>query len=304
MEIDRIREFIGFSKTGDPTQTARDFSITPAVLTKHIASLERELGTSLVLRTQFGTSLTRAGIRFAEDARSIIDEYDSAIDRIQRRKSATNTTIVVGYLAAASKPVLPGAVRAFSDRHPDVVLEFLSLEVDEIFETLCDGRIDVGITSSLELLADKESCAQRFSWEKLYSDRFVLLMREDHPLANRERISVSDLAGEKILLTVPEFMENDPRITRLLEPIIDSIELCDAAYDLDAALVLMRSGNRIALSLEHIKSILGAGFAFVPIEEAESIQLEIGVLWRNGDTSALVAELADDLRMQAESRMA
>lgn len=301
MDIDRIREFIGLSKTCSPTQAARDFSITPAVLMKHIESLERELGTPLTIKNQFGVSLTQAGLRFSEDARAIVDEYDSAIDRIQRRKSDTDTTMVLGYLAAASRQILPAAVRAFSDRHPNVTLEFLSLEIDEIFEAICSRRIDAGITSTF---GGDPLDPQRFSWRKLYSDRFALLVREDHPFAKRDCVSVHDLVNETILLTVPEFMGNDPRIVSLLEPIADSVDLCESAYDLDAALTLIRSGNHLALSLEHLGSVLGSGFSFIPIAEAKTIALEIGMLWQKNEASPLITELANDLRVQAESRTA
>lgn len=296
MRVQHMREYVRLTQTLSFTQTAREFSVTQPVLSKHIANLEQVLGTQLIVRSQQGISLTKAGEAFAEEAKGIVVEYDAAMDRVQQSKTRKAETITIGYLAGASKLILPPAVEAFAQSHPDVALRFISLEIDEILDALEASRIDLGITTSF---SDETPDPTKFTWSGLYPDSFALLVPEGHRLFDRKSICLSELKGEALLLSAPSFMSNDPRARRILEPLRDHAAIHANAYDVDATLTLMQTGRYIALSLGHFKNLLDEGYAYIPIE-GFAASMSIGAIWKRERGSATLTAFADELRRRSD----
>jgi len=296
VRVQHMREYVRLTQTLSFTQTAREFSVTQPVLSKHIANLEQALGAQLVVRSQQGISLTKAGEAFSEEAKGIVVEYDAAMDRVQQSKTRKAETITIGYLAGASKLILPAAVEAFAESRPDVALRFISLEIDEILDALEAGRIDLGITTSF---SDETPDPAKFTWSSLYPDNFALLVPEGHRLFDRKSIRLSELKGEALLLSAPSFMSNDPRAKRILEPLRDQAALHVNAYDVDATLTLMQKGGYVALSLGHFKNLLNEGYAYIPIE-GFTASMSIGAIWKRGRGSASLTAFAEELRRQSD----
>lgn len=296
MRVQHMREFVRLTQTLSFTQTASEFSVTQPVLSKHVANLEQALGAQLIVRSQQGLSLTKAGEVFAEEAKGIVAEFDEAMDRVQQSRTRKDETLTIGYLAGASKLILLPAVEAFMRSHPDVALRFISLEIDEILEALEADRIDLGITTSFN---EEPPDPEKFAWSSLYPDSFALLVPEGHRLSGLESVSISELEGESLLLSAPSFMANDPRAQRILEPVREHATVHSNAYDVDATLILMQTGNYVALSLGHFKNLLDEGFCYIPIAEAVA-SMNIGAMWRRDRSYASLTTLVAELRKQAE----
>ena len=87
----------------------------------------------------------------------------------------------VGRLALAALPslaagVVPRAFARFSIAHPGVQLELIDSLAGPAFDMVRAGRVDFALTAANPAYADLD-------WEPLASDRFVLMLASDHPLA-------------------------------------------------------------------------------------------------------------------------
>ncbi|MBQ9954612.1 MAG: LysR family transcriptional regulator [Eggerthellaceae bacterium] len=287
MKIEHMKEYVRLSQTLSFTQTAREFSITQPVLSKHVSNLERELGTKLLVRSQQGLSFTKAGETFAREAEGVVAEHDAALDHLRQVQAGINTSLTIGYLAGASKKMLPPAVMDFSQEHPDVSLKFISLEIDEILDAISSDRIDLGITTSF---SNEPPDLSTYRWRGLYPDHLALLVPESHRLADEMSVSITDAAGENILLTAPSFMTNDERITAVLEPIRSTARLHRGALDLESSLAFMETGKYVAIALAHFANFLDEGYSYIPIKEAVDTRIEVGALWKaEAETPALKA---------------
>lgn len=90
MDLERMREFVAFSKSLNFTAAARELHLSQPSLSKHVHDLERELGAGLVRRgvTGAGNCLTPAGVRFVELAGDVLRRYDALVAECRRLQDA------------------------------------------------------------------------------------------------------------------------------------------------------------------------------------------------------------------------
>lgn len=90
MDIERMREFVLFSRTMNFTTAARELHMSQPNLSKHIRDMEREATVTLVSRGGVSgqTVLTEAGARFLDYARRAVADYDGAIEECRQIEAA------------------------------------------------------------------------------------------------------------------------------------------------------------------------------------------------------------------------
>ncbi|MBP3867066.1 MAG: LysR family transcriptional regulator [Eggerthellaceae bacterium] len=75
MKIDEMREFVAFAQYMNFSNAAKHLFISQSTLSYHIASMEKELGCTLVNRVP-SISFTQAGRRFLDVAQRLVEEFD------------------------------------------------------------------------------------------------------------------------------------------------------------------------------------------------------------------------------------
>lgn len=86
MDLERVREFVAFSKSMNFTAAARELHLSQPSLSKHVHDLETELGATLVRRGAAGAGncLTPVGLRFLEHAGDLLRRYDAMVADCRR----------------------------------------------------------------------------------------------------------------------------------------------------------------------------------------------------------------------------
>ena len=291
MRIQHLRECIRLSQTLNFTQTAREFFITQPVLSKHISALEENIGITIFARDQHGGAITKEGETFIRDAASIVERCDAAERRVSEANSGTREALTLGYLAGPSGSFLPRAVAAFSESRPDVTLNLVSLEFDEIIESIDTGRIDMGLTTSFNNNAAVLS--GQYGWRPLFSDEIVLVTKRNHPLASRESVCVDDLAGETFICPAPQFMRRDhERIVQILDPIRGKVRFHRVLHDLESIPLVMATGDYVQLGFKHFECKFGPRFAYIPLRDCPNLRSQIGLAWKKERESKAILSFA------------
>lgn len=86
MSLAQIRYFVAVAEEGNVGRAAKRLRIAQPPLSRHIRSLEDELGTPLFNRTPRGMELLPPGEVFLDRARKILDAVDEAKDALTRLK--------------------------------------------------------------------------------------------------------------------------------------------------------------------------------------------------------------------------
>jgi DNA-binding transcriptional LysR family regulator len=132
----RIRAILSFVRTADAgsfAAAARSLDISPAAVSKNVASLERALGVRLMSRTTRTLTLTSEGTAFLNQARIALSALDAAVDSVAARRIEPSGRVRISTSAAFGRDQLMPALPGLLARHPA-----LSFEVD--FD---DRRIDL-----------------------------------------------------------------------------------------------------------------------------------------------------------------
>lgn len=137
--------FIELAKTKSFSKAAIKLSITQSALSQRIAHLEADLETTLFIREPSGPILTTSGemlLRYCQTAQSLEEEVLKSL-----KSTSTNfagTFRIAGFSSVMRSIIIP-SIAPFLRENPEVVCEFKSYEVAELFDVLKSSKADIVI---------------------------------------------------------------------------------------------------------------------------------------------------------------
>lgn len=194
MEISLLREFIVLSQTLNYTKAAEMLHVTQPTLSKHIVSMEKELGCSLLERDRRRVELTEAGNVFAAAALQIVDTYTDAKERIHEIQSQTpiRANGIIGDNAIAS---IISIAATFLDAEGQAPVLYQAIDEMGSLENLAEGDVDLLLT-----YADVDKLDEMgFAYAPLVRSPFVAMMSLDNPLSARSSVSMDDLRNSRFI---------------------------------------------------------------------------------------------------------
>lgn len=245
--IDKLEMFIALANERHFGRAAQAHGVTQPTLSAAIRQLEGELGVQLVARGARFQGLTPEGERVLDWARRIVTDTRQMRHEMRARRKGLGGTLRLGVIPTAL-PMVADLAGPFLARHPNVQLQVLSRTSVEILAEMDSLQLDAGIS-----YLDNEPLG-RVSTVPLYTERYRLLLRHDHPLAVKRSVEWGALDGLRLGLLVGS-MQN--------RRIIDQ-RLARAGVRVQAAL---ESNSLLAL----VGQVLAGGWATVVTDEAAAL---------------------------------
>lgn len=127
VHVDRftlMRSFVGVAEHGSFVYAARNLGMSGSLVSRHVAQLEKDLGTRLLNRTARTVTLTTAGRRYADFAHRIIDELDAedaALRGMQEKAEGPLAVICPKWIGNLD---LGEAIADFAVDHPKIYVRF------------------------------------------------------------------------------------------------------------------------------------------------------------------------------------
>ena len=143
--MDRLQTmamFVAVSEAQSFSAAARNLNVSPPVITRAVAELEKRLGVRLLNRTTRYVRPTEAGSRYVEDARRILEEIE-LVDEAAAGVNAEprGSLVVTAPVLFGRMHVMPGIVD-YLKSYPET--EIRALFIDRVVNMLEEG-VDVGI---------------------------------------------------------------------------------------------------------------------------------------------------------------
>lgn len=194
MDIHYLYEFTVLAENLSFSIAAEELYINQSSLSKHIASMEKELGVRLLNRSTHQVVLSEYGKTLLPYATEISRQYRAASDAMEKAKAAER-----GRLQVASIPVLAqygiiDTIAAFCAARPDIELQIKEVEAKDISRLLSQENCEL----AFQRLLDTSSA--EFEYTKYCDDTLAAVLPCNHPLADRNQISLSALKDEVFLL--------------------------------------------------------------------------------------------------------
>jgi DNA-binding transcriptional LysR family regulator len=259
----QLRYFAALAEELHFGKAASRLGISQPALTRQIQSLEKLVGAALLERTQRSVSLTAAGRVFAEQVRETLQHHQRSLEAARNVAARRGESLSIGFESCAPYHDFPAVVKQYMARYPRTRLSTHQIPGPEQAEALARHRIDLGF------LHPPVPDPDRFVFQPVADERFIVALPSSHRLASRKRVPASELAKEKFAL-----------FPRALAPsCYDAIlSICQAAGFTPE---VVHESNRVALSLKMIP-VVGAVALFPQCVRKERAA---GVTYRDLDGS-------------------
>ena len=197
MELRHLRYFVAVAEELNFSRAAGRMYLSQPALSQQVRKLELELGVSLFSRTKNHVELTEAGRVLLEGARRVLVLVEQTAREAREVGGAEISHLRVGFPEYANHTPVADALQTFRRRYPYVELE--EHETLTLQETLLQidklhrGTLDIGF-----MLKPEEDDLVEI--EHVLDIELVAALPEGHPLADRDAISMKDLADERLIL--------------------------------------------------------------------------------------------------------
>ena len=196
MDLHQLRCFVAVAEELHFGRAAQRLGMLPSALGRHVRMLEEDLGTRLLARTTRNTALTDEGAMLFDEARNLVSQADDLAARFRTRGRSQAATLRVGAIDTAAAGLIPPLLHDFRERRPDVAVQLLEDKTIRLLPRLLSGRLD------LAFVRPPDSPDKRLEFLFLFHETAVVAVPIGHPLADRERLGIEDLAKEPLI--VPE----------------------------------------------------------------------------------------------------
>lgn len=197
MKLEYLKEFIEATENIDLTQTAKKLDIAPSVLSKHIASLEKELGVSLFLSAKKNV-LTNYGVIMLPYAKEIIELEEDFLNQYSKKSETPNTkeTLKIAISPIQTREISGRIIEDFICTNPGVNIKKIETGNSNIINLVKTGKCDFGFCRlQSEYKRDDEITSIPVS----ISEAFVYISINNH-LSNKKSLSFEDIKDETIYL--------------------------------------------------------------------------------------------------------
>lgn len=194
MELRTLRYFLATAMEGNITRAADILHVTQPTLSRQLMDLEKELGTTLVIRGKKGLTLTDDGFYFRQRAEEIIELAERLERQFVEKSENISGVINIGATEAIGSRILAKLIRNFSKKYPLVQFYLFNEMADTIKDRLDKGLEDIGLLlEPVDVLKyDYVRLTQKETWG--------ILVRNDHPLAARNAVSAQEMAEYPLIL--------------------------------------------------------------------------------------------------------
>ncbi len=194
MEIRVLRYFLTVVREESITKAAEVLHITQPTLSRQLSQLEEEVGVTLFTRGARKITLTNEGILLRRRAEEILQLVDKTEKELAEQDEQVEGKISIGCGEIASVQLLPKLFQSFREKYPQVSFDIFTATADLVKEQMEKGLLDMGL-----LLEPID--VEKYEYIRLKKkDQWVVLMRPEDPLAQKESITPQDLCSLPLIL--------------------------------------------------------------------------------------------------------
>ncbi|YAL84341.1 LysR family transcriptional regulator [Dermacoccaceae bacterium W4C1] len=191
-----LRIMRAIAEEGSFTAAATSLGYSQPAISQMVRRLEERTGTVLVERLGRSVRLTEAGQILARHAVPVLAALDRAECEVRAIAGLQAGQVRLAAFPSAASTLVPGALSLVKHNFPDVRVTFTEAEPPEALAALRSGECDLAITFVYEgdELPRGEADLEPFTVHDLLEDEVRIVLPATHPLADRDRISLEDLA--------------------------------------------------------------------------------------------------------------
>ncbi|MFJ4650970.1 LysR family transcriptional regulator [Nocardia sp. NPDC088792] len=188
LDITRLQLLRTVIATGSLRASAAALGYTPSAASQQLAALQRQTGLQLVERVGRGIEPTAAGRALATESEPLFQELSRLDGVVGDLREGRMGSLSISYVTSVGATWLPPIVDALRCEFPDLRLELRMAEFDT-------GQPDIQIVVSDPRSGPPETAPSAAAvMHHLVSDPYLVVVRDDDPLAGHTDVRMTDLA--------------------------------------------------------------------------------------------------------------
>jgi len=196
------------ARTGSLSAAACELGFSQPAVSYQLRSLEREVGTVLVVRNGRTSRLTPAGEALAAHADSILSSIQTAEQNLADIVGSQAGLVRIAAFPSACATLVPTAMAQMRQLRPAVEVQLHQAEPPEALAMVRRGEADLAVSYRYDGPAPGRRPAVRetpLHRTSLLEDPVRLILAADHPLAGRTDVNLADLAGSTWIISSRRF---------------------------------------------------------------------------------------------------
>lgn len=197
LDLNLVRVFVTIYETGSVTAAAERLFVTQPTVSYGLAKLREALNDPLFTRGPSGMAPTVVGELTYKKFTAAMASIDSAVEMTRHFDPHTSTQRFRVAMSDIGELIfLPPILGRMQSEAPDVELEVVQVAVNEVAGWLAAGKVDAAVGNLAVLQASGKSST-------LFSERYVCLLRKDHPRIRKELTLEKFVQARHVLVSTP-----------------------------------------------------------------------------------------------------
>ena len=192
----QLKVFYHVGKHLSFTKAAQELYVTQPAVAMQVKALEQACGCALVERRNSRLELTEAGAALFVSSERLVGVLVEAEQALLKLEETREAVLRIGTTKTWARYLMPAFVMRFQRAFPHVRIELLDASSADIAAAVAKGECDLGIVGRVPV--DDRLLAIPFPGHEI--DELVVVLPQEHPLAQRTSVTLADLAGERIIL--------------------------------------------------------------------------------------------------------
>lgn len=290
MELRVLRYFLAVAREENISRAAEALHTVQPSLSRQLKELEGELGKTLFIRGRRKITLTEEGMFLRKRAEEIIGLVDKTTDALTRDNAAVTGDVYIGAGETEGMRLIARVAGLLGQSCPDVHLHIVSGDKVDIAEQLDKGLIDFAL-----LVGE----ADTRKYERIClpdRDAWGVLMRRDHPLAQKSAVRPEDLYAQPLLLS-RQIKDGSPFLIWMGRSLaqLNVVSTHNLIYN---ASLMVEEGLGVAVTLEGLINTTGESpLCYRPL--SPRLEVELSLAWKRYQTfSPAAAKFLELLRQE------
>lgn len=209
MDLRKMYYFDATVKYQSFSRAAKALHISQPSLSNAIKSLEEEIDGQLIERTTKQFRLTELGQQFYERSKGLIAQFEVMETELKEYAKGENLEILLGMIESANY-LFSQVIIEYQKLYPHNQITLIDTLYNQTVRQALLGLNVHGVITNQHIV-DSE-----IKSELLYNEPYVVLIKNDHPFATMERITLVDFADESLIIGMPEF-QTSAQILKVFE---------------------------------------------------------------------------------------
>ncbi len=197
MHIEGFKVFCDLCDTGNFSRAAEASCITQSAVSQQVRAVEKHFGVSLIDRSRTTFRITPEGHVYLEVCRDILNRYESLGTRFRVARGELGGKLRIASVISIALHNLPPLLKQFRKTHPGVEVTVDYRKAEEIYQTIEDGRADLGLVAYPKARPGMRAIT---CWQ----ERLVLVMPPGHPLSGKKPLGLQHLDGQRFVGLTPD----------------------------------------------------------------------------------------------------